>query len=322
MKQALDITIIFLVSIASLVKTATPPEVELPTRRVVQSSLAGADPFAEHGPDVGSLYSPESKHFAFKMTEHKGDLQKRRSIVKKQSYWDWLLSFVLGAREGNGAYRVINQTTYYLGTLYFGKHYESMPVIFDSGSAWPIVLGYTCETCQDHSGLYDYSDEVGITFYEKENSQGERNYGSAKTWGFEATDWVCLVQNEEDSCSKAQEIFVVLRQEGLPVTIGGIMGLGPGADDDDDGPSFIKALKAADAISDPVFAFYLQGDNVEIATGTNSYLDVGVIQNSRMSNVADLVTIPILEDEDNTRWSSYVTGIKFGATDEDAWAFE
>ena len=144
MKQVLDITLIFLISIISLVKTATPSKVNLPTRHVVQSSISGADPFAEHGPDVASLYSPESKHFAFKMTEHKVDLQKGRSIVKKKSYWDWLLYYVLGAREGDGAYRQINQTTYYLGTLYFGKNYESMPIIFDSGSAWPIIMSYTC----------------------------------------------------------------------------------------------------------------------------------------------------------------------------------
>ena len=109
-------------------------------------------------------------------------------------------------------------------------------------------------------------------------------------------------------------------QEGMPVTISGIMGLATDADDDVEGPSFIRSLEDADAITDPVFAFYYQSEYSEISTGTNSYLDVGVIDNSRMSNVADLVKIPILEDD--SRWSNYVTGIKFGATDDDAWGFD
>ena len=108
-------------------------------------------------------------------------------------------------------------------------------------------------------------------------------------------------------------------QEGMPVTISGIMGLATDADDEEE-PNFIKSLREVDAITDPVFAFYYQSEYSEISTGTNSYLDVGVIENSRMSNVADLVKIPILEDD--SHWSNYVTGIKFGATDDDAWGFE
>ena len=73
-------------------------------------------------------------------------------------------------------------------------------MVWDTGSEWPIVMGYTCSTCSGHV-TYDYSAEDGVTFFEREDSEGERNFGSAATSGFEAEDWVCLVSGTAGSCA-------------------------------------------------------------------------------------------------------------------------
>ena len=64
-----------------------------------------------------------------------------------------------------------------------------------------------------------------------------------------------------------------------------------------------------------MFAFYLRSH----AASGDSFLDIGVIDNTRMSSVADIVNLPVL---DNYHWTNCVTGIKFGDDSEHAWATE
>ena len=78
------------------------------------------------------------------------------------------------------------------------------------------------------------------------------------------------------------------------------------------GPNYIKSLYSAGAITDPVFAFFFNSERFG-----SSYLDIGVIDQSRMSNVDDLVTLPVVEED--FWWSNYVTGIKFGDDAEEEW---
>ena len=85
-----------------------------------------------------------------------------------------------------------------------------MPVVWDTGSEWPVVVGYTCNTIECIGMTkYDYSAEEGITFYPQPNTEGERNYGSAQTSGFEAKDWLCLVSGTPGSCVTDMEIFII-----------------------------------------------------------------------------------------------------------------
>ena len=53
-------------------------------------------------------------------------------------------------------------------------------------------------------------------------------------------------------------MFIITDQEGIPNQISGVIGLSTGANPDH-GPNFIKSLYAVDAITQPVFGFYLKG---------------------------------------------------------------
>ena len=53
-------------------------------------------------------------------------------------------------------------------------------------------------------------------------------------------------------------MFIITDQQGIPNQISGVIGLSTGANPDH-GPNFIKSLYAVDAISQPVFGFYLKG---------------------------------------------------------------
>ena len=117
--------------------------------------------------------------------------------------------------DGDGAYTQNNQVTYFLSTLYFGSNYEAMPIIWDTGSEWPIVMGYTCSTCAGHT-TYDYSDENGVTFFERSDNDrytgGDVNFGSAQTSGFEAEDQICLAAGVAGSCVPDQHMFIITWQ--------------------------------------------------------------------------------------------------------------
>ena len=52
----------------------------LPTRQVVQSSISGPNAFDEHDDDVASLYSPENRHFTFKMIEQVAEMPEKHEI--------------------------------------------------------------------------------------------------------------------------------------------------------------------------------------------------------------------------------------------------
>ena len=93
---------------------------------------------------------------------------------------------------GDGDYQLTNVFNYYyLGAVGFGTNREAMNIIWDTGSSWTIVEGYTCSTCE--GTLYDYSDEETAGTFIDNGNEGSRNYGSASTNGFEAIDQVCLL---------------------------------------------------------------------------------------------------------------------------------
>ena len=97
----------------------------------------------------------------------------------------------------------VNKSTYFISTVYFGGNFDFLPIVWDTGTEWPAVLGYTCETCRYHA-TYNYEDELAGTLYVNSKSFGEVEIGPSTTFGFEAVDWICLVVNDPESCVKHQ----------------------------------------------------------------------------------------------------------------------
>lgn len=137
------------------------------------------------------------------------------------------------------------------------------------------------------------------------------NYGSVSSSGFYATDTVCLT-NSSTTCTTNFNIFIMMSQSGMPSNIAAISGLA--TDSLGNGPNLIKSMKTSGIITNSVFSFYLEGMT------TTSYLDIGIIDNTAMKDSSNLYMIPILTN--NYWWAANVEGIRFGATDADAWGLD
>ena len=104
-------------------------------------------------------------------------------------------------KNGDSSLIQINKGTYFLSTVYFGGNFDYLPVVWDTGTEWPSVMGFTCQSCKYHA-TYDYRDELAGTLYVDSYSFREIDIGPAETAGFEAIDWICLVVDDPDSCVK------------------------------------------------------------------------------------------------------------------------
>ena len=62
--------------------------------------------------------------------------------------------------------------------------------------------------------------------------------------------------------------------------------------DSDGKPNLVKELRESGVISEARFAFYLQNWQ-----GGVSYLDIGLFDEGKMSDPADMVELPVLGDE-------------------------
>jgi len=90
--------------------------------------------------------------------------------------------------------------------LYLGNSYERATVVPDTGSTWLVIEGHTCSTCL--GAKYDYSNDAA-TFKVKSSTIEERNYGSVRTKGFQATDKVCLKTNNPATCVSDFNLFII-----------------------------------------------------------------------------------------------------------------
>ena len=107
---------------------------------------------------------------------------------------------------------------YYVSNMYIGDNREQISMVWDTGSEWSVIQGYTCDTC---NLTYDYSSNLGHSFSVVDATETEMNYGSAQTKGFKARDTLCL-RKDASTCVKSEDIFVVTEQVGLQKTYHGI----------------------------------------------------------------------------------------------------
>lgn len=186
-------------------------------------------------------------------------------------------------------------------------------MIWDSGSEWLVVESHFCNTCAGYG--YDYSS--ADTFTIKPNSEGERNYGSASTEGFEAYETVCI-KKLDSACIEEYHMFVVTAQEGLPSAIDGIAGLSTGQFDGVDhseSKTIVEAWANAGVLSKPQFAFALNDFKEETLV---SSLDLGFFDEAKMSNPDDLVLFTSIPGD--YWWTTTVEGVRFGDNTADAYS--
>ena len=84
------------------------------------------------------------------MIEKVAELPAKHEIIHTHtSHWNWvpkLTKYIFGD-GGVGSYTQVNQVTYFMGTVYFGGNFEGFPVIWDTGSEWPVIMSHRCLSC-------------------------------------------------------------------------------------------------------------------------------------------------------------------------------
>lgn len=150
-------------------------------------------PFLSQPPHVDQIYYEETRAMSMKLER-----------VYRYETGDPHVHEFLNARLGLTDY----WDFYYVSNLYVGKNLDKMRVIWDTGSEWLILMsGLDCSSCNIFYA-YDYSEEEGLSFTQISKTIEERNYGSAQTKGFRATDTVCLYEHA-DACTSAFDLFIV-----------------------------------------------------------------------------------------------------------------
>ena len=76
----------------------------------------------------------------------------------------------------------------YTCSLYFGSSAKEMILVPDTGSRWLIVEDSSCDSCLGNK----YDSSASSTFTMVSTDIEERNYGSARTSGFQGLDRVCM----------------------------------------------------------------------------------------------------------------------------------
>jgi hypothetical protein len=76
---------------------------------------------------------------------------------------------------------------------------------------------------------------------------------------------------------------------------------------DDSGPLIVPALYKAGVISQPVFGWYLAGEDDE------SYLDIGILTDDSIREGEELIWIPVVEND--YWWTNFITGVKIGTSE-------
>ena len=106
------------------------------------------------------------------------------------------------------------------GPLYFGTSQEVFDVVYDTGSDWVVVDGYSCKNCQGNV----YNTLTSTQAKEMGNPVSMRAYGSALLYGTEYSDKVCVTKDK--GCVENFEYFLItVNQTGLNEPLDGILGM-------------------------------------------------------------------------------------------------
>ena len=187
-----------------------------------------------------------------------------------------------------------NNNLAYAGPLYFGTPLQLEGItdrsfIYDSGSGWLTVTGSDCSSCSDGYKMYDPANST--TSQEVISATTELDYGSAKLYGSTYSDRVCLTDDGSE-CVSDFEFFKIDRETGLQ-GLDGILGLSP--DYDQNGPSFMGAMKSAGLIDKEVATFWINDGET-----ASSYVTFGgVIDGSTTGKTYELS----LDKANKTWWT-------------------
>jgi hypothetical protein len=108
----------------------------------------------------------------------------------------------------------------FVGPLYMGTSTEAFDVVYDTGSDWVVLKGWSCTNCNSTS----YNPYTSTQSRLRNDTVSVRSYGSATLYGTEWSDLVCV--KEDGGCVTNFDYFLVTANEtGLNDPMDGIMGL-------------------------------------------------------------------------------------------------
>ena len=191
----------------------------------------------------------------------------------------------------------------------------------------------------------NYDESNSTSWNQAANSKVEKvKYLSGEIEGVTGKDKVCL--SESGNCADPFEFFLIQYNEMIPPEVDGILGMCAGgqimstkkgddseSDDEDwgtmgasdedgkskkyemheNGPDLVDALYDSNMITEKTFSFYLADED------ETSYVDFGPARSTGMSAP---LKIKYLTLEENFFWLGQFGAVRFGAEEEQAYAFE
>lgn len=183
--------------------------------------------------------------------------------------------------------------------------------MWDTGSSKLVVETQNCSNCI--SNVFDTRKSSSFSQYWPKVQTVVRYEDGTKLEGYFASDKVCPTANEK-SCSDGFSFLALESQSGLQSNYDGIIGMWSGADGNTGG-LLVPHLHRQGIIERSTFSVYLTSIPGE------SYIDFGEPNLAAMSNPGAVVWLDVLnEDGNESWWTNKINGIKWGDTDDAAFA--
>lgn len=109
--------------------------------------------------------------------------------------------------------------------MYVGSDKQGFNVIFDTGSNWFFVMSQSCETCPTPK-YKRFNEKTSDTY--RRGGYKSLYYGSGSVHGYVSTDTVCLLEDDDSTCSDNFHFVDVMKQKTLDqLKVPGLVGLSP-----------------------------------------------------------------------------------------------
>jgi len=195
----------------------------------------------------------------------------------------------------------------YLGEIYMGTpssgDQQQFMVVWDTGSGGYLARSSQCTGCEGDK--FETDDSTTFAWKSPADYDSTTYMDGTSLSGQLAYDRVCPTDND-DSCADDFKFVAISSASGLRDYEDGIIGLWSGNRDSYTNEEEMIMHKMFDdsTIDEKVFSFYL----TDLAS--SSYIDFGTPNTAAMTDEADIIYIPIIDDD--YWWTAKVQGLRWG----------
>ena len=196
----------------------------------------------------------------------------------------------------------------YLGEIYMGSEMQAFMVVWDTGSGGYLARSSECTSCSGDKFIT--GDSSSFAWKDPADYDSVTYMDGTSLYGQLAYDRVCPT-TDTNSCANDFLFVAISSASGLRDYEDGIIGLWSGNKSAAIQEEMIMNKMFDDStIDEKVFSFYL----TDLAG--SSYIDFGTPNTAVMSDPADIIWIPI--EDDDYWWTAKVQGLRWGSLMNDS----